>query len=200
MYSVVPMKIAKIGHIVSAVFLFALGLSLILYPDFSVPVVEKVCGVYLILFGAIKMVGYLSRDIYRLAFQYDSVFGIILVGIGIAFLARPESTLTFVSILLGLAVFSDGVIKVQVAHHARKFGIEAWWAIFLLAVLAGIGGLCIVIHPMGGGRARGIVLGVVLMVDGVMSALTVLTSVKIKEYSDPRIEVTYITPDGDEKK
>lgn len=66
---------------------------------------------FLILFGASKIVGYLSKDLYRLAFEYDFVFGFIIAGIGLIFLIRPDSLLMPVCIPLGIVIFGDGVIK-----------------------------------------------------------------------------------------
>lgn len=182
MYSVVPMRIAKISHIVLSAILSVLGIVLILRPDFSVSMLEKICGIFLILFGAAKTIGYLSKDIYRLAFQYDFVFGFILAGIGIIFLLRTESVLTLVSILLGVVIFSDGVIKILVAWHAKSFGIGAWWAIFALAVLAVIGGLVAAIHRVDDAQALAPLLGCILIIESALSIVTVITSVKIKEY------------------
>ena len=140
---------------------------------------------FLILFGASKIVGYLSKDLYRLAFEYDFVFGFIIAGIGLIFLIRPDSLLMPVCIPLGIVIFGDGVIKIQVARHAKRFGISVWWAIFALAVLAVIGGMFLAIYPLEDEFLLATILGVILMIESVLSAVTVLTSVKIQSYAEP---------------
>ena len=186
MRSAVPMRIAKIGHVVLSALLLVLGLLLlfnIVLPD---GVWESIFGTLLILLGGAKVTGYLSKDIYRLAFQYDFVYGFILVGIGVIFLARPDLTVDIAGPLLGIFVFSDGVIKVQIAHNARKFGITLWWLIFAFAVLAVVGGLLTAAFPSGSAGILRQIMGAVLLIESTMSALTVLSSVKVVEYGDPR--------------
>ena len=88
MRSVVPMKTAKIGYLVIAVLFCVLGIVLIAAPGTSVVWLGRLLGIGMIVFGAIKLVGYFSRDLFRLAFQYDLAFGILLIALGIVTLAR----------------------------------------------------------------------------------------------------------------
>ena len=89
MRSVVPMKTAKIGYFVISVLFCVLGIVLITSPGTSVVWLGRLLGVGMIVFGAIKLVGYFSRDLFRLAFQYDAIYGVLLIGIGLIFLVRP---------------------------------------------------------------------------------------------------------------
>ena len=88
MHSAVPMQVAKIGHVVLSGLLFVLGILLIVDSRFPIEVWRYIAGVLLLLLGAAKITGYLSKDLYRLAFQYDFVYGFILAGLGVIFLAR----------------------------------------------------------------------------------------------------------------
>ena len=67
MRSVVPMKTAKIGYFVISVLFCVLGIVLITSPGTSVVWLGRLLGVGMIVFGAIKLVGYFSRDLFRLA-------------------------------------------------------------------------------------------------------------------------------------
>lgn len=169
MHSAVPMRIAKIGHLVLAAFLLVLGVLLVADPSLQVGW-KYACGVFLILLGAVKITGFLSKDLYRLAFQYDSIYGVLLIGIGLIFLVRPVLTVESTGLLLGIFVFTDGIIKIQVARHARRFGISVWWLIFSLAVLATAGGLFIAIYPTDSVRFLTRFMGAVLIVEATMSA------------------------------
>lgn len=184
MHSAVPMRIAKFGHVVLAGFLLVLGVLLLVDPTFPVIAWKTMCGVFLILLGAIKITGYLSKDIYRLAFQYDFIYGFMLIGIGMIFLIRPSLTVESVGLLIGIFVFSDGIIKIQVARHAKRFGIPLWWMIFVLAVLATIAGLFVALYPTDSETFLIRFMGAVFMLEAVMSACTVLSSVRVVEYAD----------------
>ncbi|UKI12344.1 MAG: hypothetical protein L6V84_06355 [Oscillospiraceae bacterium] len=94
----------KIGHLVLAAFLLVLGVLLVADPSLQVGW-KYACGVFLILLGAVKITGFLSKDLYRLAFQYDSIYGVLLIGIGLIFLVRPVLTVESTWLLLGIFVF-----------------------------------------------------------------------------------------------
>ncbi len=190
MHSVIPMRIAKIGHVVLAAILFVLGILLITYAEFPKEVWEPICGVLLIWLGATKITGYLSKDLYRLAFQYDFVYGFILIGMGLIFLARQNLTVETSGLLFGIVVFSDGVIKIQVARHARKFGISVWWMIFAFAILGVIGGLFVAIYPTDSVTTLTTIMGIVFVIESFMSGCTVISSVRVVEYRDPQVKQT----------
>ena len=44
----------------------------------------------LIVYGLIKILGYFSRDIYCLAFQFDLAFGVLLAAVGIIYYSTQE--------------------------------------------------------------------------------------------------------------
>ena len=184
MRSVKFMRAAKTSYIVLSALYCVFGVLLIVVPDFSMKLLGILVGCMMIGFGAVKLMGYFSRDLYRLAFQYDSIYGVLLIGIGLIFLVRPVLTVESTGLLLGIFVFTDGIIKIQVARHARRFGISVWWLIFSLAVLATAGGLFIAIYPTDSVRFLTRFMGAVLIVEATMSACTVLSSVRVVEYPE----------------
>ena len=69
------LKLAKNGYIIMSVLFMVLGACLIIWPDCSMAVFCTAVGIMLIVYGLIKILGYFSRDIYCLAFQFDLAFG-----------------------------------------------------------------------------------------------------------------------------
>lgn len=181
------MKTAKIGYIaISAVFV-VLGILLIAIPDFSASAIGIICGAILIAFGAIRLVGYFSRDLYRLAFQYDLAFGILLIALGIIMILNPRSLMNFICITLGLSFFADGLFKVQIALDSKKFGIDEWWLILALAVITAAFGVILVICPDESSRVLTVLLGISMMGEGVLNISTMITAVKIIKNQKPDI-------------
>ena len=119
MRSVEPMRTAKIGYIIISTALCVLGVLLIAVPGFSVSMLGIMCGITLIVFGCVKLTGYFSRDLYRLAFQYDLTSGIVLIALGVVMLVRPGSLMTFICITLGLFILTDGLFKLQIAMRFK---------------------------------------------------------------------------------
>ena len=141
----------------------------------------------MILFGAVKLVGYFSKDLFRLAFQYDLGFGLLLIALGALVLTRPGGVLDFIFIALGVAILADGLFKVQIAVDARRFGIPTWWLTLVLAIAAGAVGLALVFRPWDSARLLTILLGAALLAEGILNLCVALSTVKIVAHQRPDV-------------
>ena len=185
------MWVAKTGYIVMSLVFCAAGIACIANPGLSAAVIGRVLGAAMILFGAVKLVGYCSRDLYRLAFQYDLGFGLLLIALGALVLLRPAGVLDFLFTALGIAVLTDGLYKVQIAVDAKRFGIPTWWLTLALAVAAGLIGLALVFRPWDSARLLTILLGTALLAEGILNLCVAVCTVKIVNHQQPDvIEVT----------
>ena len=187
MRSVAPMKTAKIGYIVMSVLFCVLGVVLLFTPGVSALWIGRLLGIGLILFGAIKLVGYFSRDLFRLAFQYDLAFGLLLMVLGIVTLSHPGDALSFLCVMFGIPVLADGLFKIQIAMDSRQFGIQNWWLVLVLAALTCVVGVVLVFRPMTGVRALTALMGLSLLCDGVLNLSVALCTVKIVDYQRPDV-------------
>lgn len=182
MRSTAPIRIAKTGYIIISSAICALGLIMIMLPDFSIRLAGTMMGVLLIVFGAVKIIGYLSRDLYRLAFQYDLAFGILMVPLGLFAILHPEGAVDFFYIILGIVILADGLFKLQMSLDSRAFGIERWWVIFLLALFAGAVGCALMFQPTGAAQVATLLVGVALLAQGMLNMSAALFAVKIVEH------------------
>lgn len=185
MRSVKLMKTAKIGYIIMSLLFCLLGIVLIVIPDFSVPVIAGIFGVLLMLFGIVKIIGYFSKDLFRLAFQYDLASGLLLIVLGIVTILKAENILIFISIVLGIYVLADGLLKIQIALDSRIFGIKQWWAILLSAVVTGAIGCILIVRPSESAGILVILFGVCLLAEGILNLITVLAAVRIIRHQQP---------------
>lgn len=199
--SFIPMKVAKNGYIAVSVLLAALGVLLVAKPTFSVNAIGVICGILLSVFGIIKLVGYFSNDPYRLAFQYDMPFGIMLIVLGIIMLVNPGKLVSFICIVLGLWVLISSLFNIQTSLEAKKFGISQWWIVFVLSVIAAVWGLVLVFRPSEAADVMAVILGFTLIFESAVNICTVLTSVKIVNNRQPDIyaEEEYYYDSNDEE-
>lgn len=173
------MQVAKTGCIVMSVLFCALGALLLFMPELSASLIGILIAAMLIVFGLIKLTGYFSRDLYRLAFQYDLAIGILLVALGLMLLTKPGRAMDFMCLILGIAVASDGFFKVQMSLDAKRFGLSTWWLILILGVIAGIAGLAAAFHPVEGTKVLMMLLGASLLAEGLLTLSVTLCAVKI---------------------
>ena len=162
--STAPMWVAKAGSIAMSLVFCAAGVLLMARPGTSSLVVSRVLGAAMIVFGAVKLVGYFSKDLFRLAFQYDLGFGLLLIALGVLVLIRPAGVLDFLS---------------------------TWWLTLALAIVAGVVGLALVFRPWDSARLLTILLGAALLAEGVLNLCVSVSTVKIVSHQQPDvIEVT----------
>ena len=172
-------RAAKISYIVMSVLFCVLGVVLLVTHEMSVSVLGVLVGAMLIAFGIVKLIGYFSRDLYRLAFQFDLALGLMLAVLGVIILRNPDQAMSFLCLMLGIATMADGLFKLQSALDARRFGLKSWPLILMLAVGAGVVGALLMLRPMQSARALTVLLGIGMMLEGVLNLCVALFGIKI---------------------
>ena len=192
MRSVTPMRIAKIGYIVMSVMFCIAGALFIALPDISITMIGISMGIAMIAFGIVKLVGYFSRDLFRLAFQFDLELGILLLVLGLIVLIRPDDLMSFICIALGISILTDGLFKVQIALDSKRFGIKSWWVILALAVVTGTIGVFLIFRSAKSAQFLTVLLGVSILAEGILNLYTVISTVLIIKHQQPDvIEIEY---------
>ena len=187
MRSSVLVRIAKSSNLIVAVGLAAFGVFALVEPNCSQTAVCYAVATLLLLCGICKLIGYFSKDLYRLAFQFDLSIGIVFAAVGSILLIRSPKVLETVCILLGVTVLMESIFKMKTAFDAKNFGLQQWFWIFLLAIVAGVFGIALLCRPPGGPQTWTELLGATCIADGILNIVEKCCSVKIvkKPFSDP---------------
>ena len=180
-------KAAKTGYIIISILLCVLGIVLIAVPDFSVTLLCVLGGGIMMLFGLVKIIGYCSKDLYRLAFQFDLAFGILFVVLGFILIIRTDAMVNLICIVMGICVLADALLKIQISIDSRAFGIKKWWLILAMAILTGVAGFLLIFRPSESIQIIMILFGIVLITEGVLNLTTILTAVKIIRHQMPEV-------------
>lgn len=171
-------KRAKSAYIAVSVIMVILGAVLMLNPGLSMLTLCYLIGGLMVIFGITRLVGYFSKDLFRLAFQFDLALGIFCMLAGIVILVHPNNIMKLLPVIIGLFVTIDGVFKMQTAIDSKRFGLKRWYAILVLAAVTCVFGLLLIIDPFAGGKALMILFGVTMMIDGIQNLCVVLYTVK----------------------
>ncbi len=185
--SVLWMRVAKYGYILVSVVFCLAGLALLLLPTPTASAVGIFLGVTLLVFGMIKLIGYFSKDLFRLAFQYDLQFGSLLMILGIITLIRHQNALDFICTAYGISMIADGLFKVKTAFEARRFGIGQWWLTLVFAILSGVAGILIMTWPTVAVQTVKLLLGLSLLVEGILSLSVAVSMIKIIDHQRPDV-------------
>ena len=171
-----PLWAAKVAYSTLAALWCVLGGWLWLAPARLDPaMLSRLIGTGLLLFGAVRLLGYLARDLYRLAFQDDVPLGVGAALLGAGLLWRPEAGSAFLSGSLGVFCLLDALFKGRAARQAGRFGIRCWRWLCLLAAGGLLAALWLLVAPWGGQKP----LGAALLAEGLLHVGMAAGTIKI---------------------
>ena len=171
-------RLAKAGYLTISVVFYIAGVVYMLVPDVSPTVICGISGIVLIAYGVIKIIGYFSKDLYCLAFQYDLACGLFLVVFGVIALVRSQRIIPHLSVGLGALILLDSLLSVQMSKDAKRFGLETWYVVLTAAIVAGVLAGVVIISPCHTTRGQHIAAGCALLAQGFKSHCVVHFTVK----------------------
>ena len=170
---------AKWFYIICSVLTAAAGIYIIIRPHSSAIFLCRLMGVLAVICGAAKIFGYISYDIYNLAFQFDLSLGIFAIIAGLVMLLRSEHVIAFLPVLIGIFILVDGVFKLQTAVDAYRFGLSGWWLFLIGSVICAILGILLITDPFYGSEALTVLVGIGIAADGIQNLFNAAYTVKI---------------------
>ena len=173
------LRVAKYGYVTLSALICVFGMLVIIKPDISFALLRIIVSIFMIVSAFFRVFGYLSKDRYRLAFQYDLAFGFISLILGCIVISRKDLSVSTVYFTMGLYIIADSLFKLQIAIDAREFGLKRWWLILAAAAAASVTGLVLIIMAYRSYTALIVHIGIAVLADGVLNLITVLTAVNI---------------------
>lgn len=173
-------KQAKIINIIIFSFMAAIGVFFLIFSPMPILVEVIMLSVLCILVGGAKILGYLSNDLYRLAFQFDFAIGLFLIAIGILSLIFGREDVLGLARLFGIYVLIDGLLKVQTSFDAKKFGISKWFIMLITSILVVAAGVITLIAPYEEHISQVLILYISLLVDGLVNIWITAYTVRVR--------------------
>lgn len=118
------------AEMIEALVYVIIGIIFFVNPKLSFNVVATITGIALIVNGLISIFSYFKRadiDLYN----YNLIFGLILVGVGIATIFMDY----LVAITLGIYLIVSGLQKASYGLLLKKFNESSWLTILIIGVL-----------------------------------------------------------------
>lgn len=181
-------KLAKAGYLAISVVFYIAGVAYMLMPEVPAPAICNISGVILITYGVIKIIGYFSKDLYCLAFQYDLACGLFLIVFGVIALVRSRQIIPHLSMGLGALILLDSLLTIQMSKDAKRFGLETWYVILASAIAAGVLGGVVIVSPFHTAPGQHIAAGCALLAQGFKSHCVVHFTVKTMKRGLPEPE------------
>lgn len=167
-------------YIVLSVLFVAAGICMLIWPAFFAYALCYLVGGICIAHGIMRLVGYFSGDLYRIAFQFDLALGIASLLLGLVIMFNATAFISLVHIIIGIFTLVTGTLQVQSSVDAKRFGMPRWWLLLIGALLTMALGILLVVAPFEGTLAIVAVLGVTLIVEGIENLFILLYTVKYR--------------------
>ena len=158
--------------------LILVGAVLLIAPGIALDGVCIIFGIYMIIYGAVKIMGYFAKDAYQLAFQFDLALGIVIAIVGIVFVCRTARVVQLLSTCIGIVMLVDATFKIQTSIDSKRFGISRWWLMLILAVIVAAIGILLILMPGETTRLMVRLIGLNLCMDGILNLVIVIDTVK----------------------
>lgn len=179
-------KEVKIIHVTVSVLLFFSGVFLFVWPDIGGIAARWLVGVNFIITGLVRLLGYFTNDLYRLAFQYDFALGGFAAILGVLIFLYPNKVVELLPYVLGTYIMLDALFKLQTAFDAKLFGMKKWVGLLASAIAVCICGIVVLIGATGWNRV--ILTGLVLAVDAAENIWNTMATVRVRAKEKDRFE------------
>lgn len=179
-------KEVKIIHVIVSALLFFSGVFLIVWPDIGGVAARWLVGANFIVTGVVRVLGYFSNDLYRLAFQYDLALGGFAVILGILIFIYPDKVTELLPYVLGTYIILDGLFKLQTAFDAKQFGMKKWVGLLSSAIAVSVCGIAVLVGATAWDRV--ILSGLALAVDAAENIWNTMGTVRVRAKDKERFE------------
>lgn len=174
-----PIKRLRLAYIIISSAIIVLGLVTAVLPTMSDHILCRLTGLLLMILGITKFIGFFTKDLYNLAFQFDFAFGIFMVIVGALILIHVGDVINIFTLMVGVVALADGLFKLQTAADAKKFGLKLWWYLGVVALLACLGGLLVIIRPFPNSTPGKIIFGLTLSIAGMQNLVASVHTISI---------------------
>lgn len=135
-------------------------------------------GILCLLIATAKIFGYFSNDLYRIAFQFDFAGGCVVALFGLLLLIAPAAMIPRLGAAVAIYVLVDGLVRVQTAIDAQRFGMPYWYLLLIGAVLL-VGGAAVIFF-LALPYHRVLFTGILMIADAFLSVIVTMYTVRVR--------------------
>ena len=136
----------------------------IIWNQSVINVLGSVLAIGMIAIGAIYLCSFFLSIVTN---GLSVVMGILVLAVGIWFLAEPAVIMSLIPIVIGVVLLFHGIRAIKETIEAKKYGFDAWGANLILAIISVILGFFCVFDAFGMMEKATIVVGIILVYNGV---------------------------------
>ena len=167
-------KKATIANVFVSIAFILLGLMLTFKPNVTLSVIVNVIGIIIVAFGVLKLFNYFKLKTDFAVFEYDLLFGIIGIVLGIVIMVFGKEVAALFRVIIGIWIIYNAILRMQLSLYLKKVNSSAWIYTIAFAILILLCGIYITF------RANAIIstIGIVMIVYAVMDLIENMITLK----------------------
>lgn len=142
-------KFLKKGSFVSiltSLVILAVGVLMICNPDVVTSIVGYVIGGVFVVLGFYKVINYfVSKGKYDF-YNYDLVYGILAIVLGIIVMLCMNSITSLLRIMIGIWILYSGLLRLTFSFKLKKFYVDSWVFSLVASILMIVAGLFVTLY------------------------------------------------------
>lgn len=154
----------KADFLFSSMLCILLGVVFIIWNKSVLNMLGSVLAIVMIVIGAIYLCSFFLSIVTN---GLSVVMGILVLAVGIWFLAQPSVVMSLIPIVIGVVLLFHGIRAIKETIEAKKYGFDAWSANLVLTLISVILGFFCVFDAFGMMEKATIVVGIILIYNGV---------------------------------
>jgi len=132
--------------VITSIVFAIIGIILITNPESTIKVISYILGGIFIAIGIIKIINYFSAKGSSDLYNYNLIYGLIAVVLGIITMIYSSTIATMFRIMIGIWIIYSSLIRLSFALKLRKAQINSWTAVLVLALCMLVFGLYMVFN------------------------------------------------------
>ena len=147
-------------------------------PEGTVKVISGILGAVFIIVGTYKIMNYVFANGKYDFYNYDMVYGIIAIIIGIVTVLCSTTIASIFRIIIGIWIVYTALIRISVSIKLKKIDVKAWVYTLILAIIMFLCGLYIILNA----GTLVVTIGVVMIVYSIIDIILNIIFIKnVKE-------------------
>lgn len=164
--------------ILESVIFVILGIILIANPEGTVTFVSWILGLIFICTGIYKTINYLSAKGKYDLYNYDLVYGILAVIIGIVTIAHSGTIGSVFRVIIGIWIIYSSIIRASLSIKLKNLSLNIWKFSLMLSVIMFILGMYVTMNS----GAVVVTIGVMIIISSIIDIIEDIIFIKnVKE-------------------
>lgn len=181
------MKAIRFDIYVSAIMSLVMGILFIVFPVESGSVISVITGIMILVFAVFMLVGAIAN---RMGLSIPAIILSVLLGaIGVWIIVNPLKFAVIVYIAVGVMLAVHGIQSIISAFTVKSMGIKTWWLMLIVGIVSVVFGFYCIFCSFGAFVVASVVVGVMLIIDAVMTVVVAIRASKYQKnmYGDKEV-------------